>query len=142
MKLILSLENWTFLFMAWVIVLASSMGVVFIGEIMGQTPCVLCWYQRGFMFSLAVILGLATWRNDIGIWVYGVGLAALGWLFAAYHTLLFFKLIPEPIKPCAATGPSCSGNEMVIFGIPIPLLSVIVFTLIAVLLLALRRRTK
>lgn len=137
------LEDWALLFMAWAIALVSTLGVLFIGEVMGQEPCLLCWYQRVCMFPLAIIMGVAAWRNDAGIWLYALPLSVLGWFAAAYHTLLFLKIIPEPIKPCSVTGPSCSGEEMIIFGfIPIPLLSLAAFTLIAALLLAVRRKSK
>lgn len=135
--------SWALLFAAWAVALVSTLGVLFIGEVMGQEPCMLCWHQRVFMFPLAVILGLAAWRNDAGVWVYTLPLAALGWLVAVYHSLLYFKIIPAPITPCSETGPSCSGEGMALFGfLPIPLLSFAAFTLIAVLLLALRRSSK
>jgi len=53
----------TLLIAAWVLALAASLAVLFIGEILGQTPCHLCWFQRAFMFPLAVILGVAAWRS-------------------------------------------------------------------------------
>lgn len=34
------------------------------GEVMGMTPCLLCWYQRLFMFPLAFILGQAAFAED------------------------------------------------------------------------------
>lgn len=51
--------GWGFLFAAWVTSLLSTFGALFIGEVMGQTPCLLCWYQRAFMFPLTVILAVA-----------------------------------------------------------------------------------
>lgn len=136
-------KGWVLLYGAWLIALVSTLSALFIGEVMGQTPCVLCWFQRIFMFPLVIILGLAAWRGDMGIWRYGLPLAIAGWLIASFHTLLYFGVIPEPIKPCTATGPSCSGEEMMLFGfVPIPLLAVVSFTLIAVLLWASRERTK
>ena len=44
--------------LAWAVALASTLAVLFIGEVPGQMPCLLCWYQRAFMFPLAIILGL------------------------------------------------------------------------------------
>ena len=41
------------------ILTASALGALFIGEVMGQTPCVLCWYQRAFSFPLAIVLAVA-----------------------------------------------------------------------------------
>ena len=58
-----------------------------------------------------------------------------------YHSLLYVGLIPQEIKPCTATGPSCSGAEMTIFGgVPLPFLALGVFAAIIILLLYIRRR--
>jgi len=134
---------WLALCAAWLVALVSTLSALFIGEVMGQTPCVLCWFQRIFMFPLALILGLAAWRNDMSIWKYGLPLAVTGWLIAAYHTLLYFGVIPEPIKPCTATGPSCSGDGMMLWSfVPIPLLALVSFSLICALLRVSRERTK
>ena len=137
----LSPRNWLPLFAAWLIALVSTLSVLFIGEIMGQAPCLLCWYQRIFMFPLAIILGIALFREDTRIWFYALPLAALGWFISAYHTLLYFGIIPEPIKPCTIDGPSCTGAEMMIFYFsPLSLLSFVSFTLISGLLIAAGRR--
>jgi disulfide bond formation protein DsbB len=131
-----------FIFAAWLVALLSTLSALFIGEVMGQMPCVLCWYQRIFMFSLAIILGIAVWRNDAEIWIYTLALAIPGWLIAVYHGLLYSGVIPEPIKPCTDTGPSCSGKDMLIFSFPIPLLSIIAFTIIIGLSFLGYRRSK
>ncbi|TCM46134.1 disulfide bond formation protein DsbB [Rhizobium sp. PP-F2F-G48] len=132
---------WLPTFGAWVIALASTLGALFIGEVMGQAPCDLCWYQRAFMFPLAVVLAVAALRSDESAWRYAMPLAAIGWLIAASHNLLYFKLIPTAIKPCSQ-GPWCSGDGMLLFGsLPIPLLSLAAFTAIILLLFIVRRRT-
>ena len=119
--------------------LAATAGALFIGEIMGQVPCHLCWFQRVFMFPLAVILGIATFREDGGIWRYALPVAVIGWLIASFHSLLYAGILPEAIKPCAQ-GPSCSGADMTILGLPLPYLSLAAFTAIAVLLIPVSRR--
>ena len=58
-----SLQN-NALYLAWLVALASTLGALFIGEVLGQTPCVLCWFQRAFMFPLAIVLGLGLWWRD------------------------------------------------------------------------------
>jgi disulfide bond formation protein DsbB len=131
---------WERLFAAWIIALAATAGALFIGEVMGQAPCHLCWHQRVFMFPLAVILAVASFREDTGIWRYALPIAVLGGLVAAFHSLLYAGIIPEAIKPCAATGPSCSSAEMTILGLPLPYLSLAAFTAIAVLLIPASRR--
>jgi len=130
------------LFTAWLLALVSTLVVLFVGEVTGQEPCVLCWYQRAFMFPLAIMLAVATVRCDSDIWRYAVPLAAAGWLAALYHNLLYFAVIPEAIKPCG-TGPSCSGVDMTMMGVlPLPSLSLAAFTLLIILLLLLRRNAK
>jgi disulfide bond formation protein DsbB len=131
----------TFLFAAWFLALAASLSVLFIGEVLGQTPCHLCWLQRAFMFPLAVILGIAAWRSDLSIWRYAVPLAVIGGAIALYHWLLYAGVLPEPITPCTASGPSCTDDAMLILGLPIPALSFLTFGVISALLLQLRRIT-
>ncbi len=127
------------LFAAWFIALSASLAVLFIGEVLGQAPCNMCWFQRAFMFPLAVILGVAAWRADLSIWRYAAPLAVLGGTVALYHSLLYAGIVPAPIIPCTASGPSCTDDAMVILGLPIPLLSLLTFGAILVLLIQLRR---
>jgi disulfide bond formation protein DsbB len=129
------------LFAAWIIALTATLGALFIGEIMGQMPCTLCWRQRSFMFPLAVILAVASFCSDPGIWRYALPVVALGWLVAAFHTLLYAGIIPETIEPCGQ-GPSCSSADMAIFGgLPLPFVSLAAFTGIAIFLVLAHRRT-
>ncbi len=130
------------LFLAWLIALFSSLAVLFIGEVLGQAPCNLCWFQRAFMFPLAVILGVAAWRADHSVWRYAAPLAAVGGVIAVYHSLLYAGVVPAPILPCTAAGPSCTDDAMLVFGLPIPLLSALTFGTILMLLLQLRRISK
>lgn len=134
-------KAWLPTFGAWIIALASTLGALFIGEVMGQTPCDLCWHQRAFMFPLTVLLAIAAFRSDGRAWFYAAPLAAIGWMIAAFHNLVYFNIVSTAIKPCGQ-GPSCSGDGMVLFGtLPIPLLSLASFTAIILLLLIVRRRT-
>ncbi|MGV8838860.1 MAG: disulfide bond formation protein B [Bauldia sp.] len=128
-----SRESW--LFAAWIIAFAATMSALFIGEVLGQAPCTLCWFQRACMFPLAIILGIAAYRSDASAWRYGLPLALLGGAVALYHSLLYADVISEPPLPCQASGPSCSGAEMLIFGsVPIPYLALVAFVAIAVAL--------
>jgi disulfide bond formation protein DsbB len=118
---------------AWLIALFSSLAVLFIGEVLGQTPCLLCWYQRAFMFPLPIILGLGLWWNDPKVGRYGVALALGGGAIAAWHIGLYLDLIPQAIQPCTATGPSCTDDNQLVMGIPIPALALLAFTAIGIL---------
>lgn len=118
---------------AWIIALVSSFAVLFIGEVLGQAPCVLCWFQRAFMFPLAIILGLGFWWQDTRVGRYGIALALGGAALAFWHMGLYVGLIPEAIKPCTATGPSCTDNNQLVFGVPIPLMALAAFAAIGLL---------
>lgn len=120
---------------AWLIALVSTLGALFIGEVMGRTPCVLCWYQRIAMFPLALVLGVACYLSDLNVRRYALPLAIGGGAIALWHSLLFAGFISEAIQPCTQTGPSCSGENQVLFGyLPLPHLSLAAFSLISLLL--------
>ena len=119
--------------LAWTVALAASLAVLFIGEVLGQAPCDLCWFQRAFMFPLAIILGLGVWWQDRTVGRYGIALALAGAAVALWHFGLYVGFIPEQIRPCTATGPSCTDDNQRVLGVPIPLLSLLAFVLIAAL---------
>ena len=118
---------------AWIVALTSSLSVLYIGEVLGQAPCNLCWFQRAFMFPLAVVLGLGLWWQVDRVGRYGIALALGGAAVALWHMGLYTGILPEPIQPCTATGPSCTGDNQLFLGIPIPLLALVAFALIAFL---------
>nr|WP_090929448.1 disulfide bond formation protein B [Palleronia marisminoris] len=118
---------------AWLVALAATLSVLFIGEVLGQMPCLLCWYQRAFMFPLAIVLGLGLWWQDARVGRYGVALSLGGGAVALWHMGLYLGFIPEPIQPCTATGPSCTDENQLILEVPIPLLSLLAFTVTACL---------
>lgn len=118
---------------AWIVALISSLMVLYIGEVLGQAPCNLCWFQRAFMFPLVIILGLGLWWQDDRIGRYAIALSLGGTAFALWHVGLYTGVLPEPIQPCTATGPSCTDENQMFLSIPIPLMSLSAFLLIAIL---------
>jgi len=130
--------SWMLLFSAWLIAAVSTLTSLFFSEVMELTPCVLCWYQRIFMFPLAVILLVGLFPLDKKVVNYALPLAIIGLLFTVYHCLLFFGFIPANLQPCGQ-GISCSDDSMELFGfLPIPLLSLASFLMIITLLLKTR----
>ena len=130
------------MFLAWLIAVVATLGSLFFSEAMGLPPCVLCWYQRIFMFPLAVIFTMAFFPFDLGHIRYSLALGLGGWLVAAYHCLLYAGFIPENIQPCTQ-GVSCADRaSQQIAGLPIPLMSLAAFSLIIVLLFSARRGNK
>lgn len=134
----LDLARWRLLFGAWLVAAVSTAGSLFFSEVMDLVPCVLCWYQRIFIFPLAVILLAGLHPLDVRVVRYALPLAVIGLLFTLYHCLLFYGFIPENLRPCSQ-GVSCSDPTMELFGfLPIPLLSLASFSIIIVLLLKAR----
>lgn len=115
--------TWRLIFGAWVIAASATLGALFFGEVMKLPPCSLCWYQRIFMFPLALILPIGLFPLDRKVVRYALPLAVIGGMFAAFHLLLIAGVIPESIKPCSR-GVPCSEKVIEWFGfVTIPLLS-------------------
>ena len=133
--------EWLLLFAAWGVAAVATAGSLFFSYVMGFAPCVLCWYQRICLFPLVVILARGLFPLDPGVVRYALPVAALGWLVAAYHNLVYLGVVPESLQPCGR-GVSCSEELVEWFGfLSIPLLSLLGFTLLNVLLIVLSRRS-
>jgi disulfide bond formation protein DsbB len=123
---------------AWVMALVATLGSLYYSEVRLFLPCELCWYQRIFMYPQAVILGLALWRQDFGVWPYGLALSLIGGSISALHLLEqrfpdLFTLACKPPVPC--------GTEY-IPQFPIPLQALLAFLLIALSMALLSREAR
>jgi disulfide bond formation protein DsbB len=134
---------WTLVFGAWFIATLATLGALFMSEVMGFAPCVLCWWQRIFMFPLVLILALGLFPFDPKVLRYALPLAMIGLLVAGFHVLLTMGIIPETMAPCRQ-GIPCNTIQVEWFGfLTIPLLSFLTFlTLNGLLLAAYRSSTK
>lgn len=131
---------WAWLLAAWLVSVVATAGALFLGEVMGMAPCVLCWYQRIAMFPLALILGLACYADDRRGAVYALPLALAGVALAAYHCLLVAGYIPQGWVACSA-GVSCANQQLdILNGIQIPWLSLAAFVAVAVCLILYLRK--
>lgn len=135
-------RDWALLFAAWLVAAVATGGSLFFSHVMGFAPCVLCWYQRIFLFPLVVVLGVGLFPADRRVVRYALPLAGLGWLVAAYHNLVYAGVVPESLQPCAR-GVSCSEQHIALFGfLSIPMLSLLAFTALVSLLLVVHRRNR
>jgi disulfide bond formation protein DsbB len=66
----------------------AMLGSLWFSEVVGYRPCVLCWYQRIAMYSLAIVLVVASVRRDRNIVSYAMVLAGVGAAVSGYHWLL------------------------------------------------------
>ncbi|HKJ13317.1 disulfide bond formation protein B [Thermodesulfobacteriota bacterium] len=134
-------SSWNILFLCWLVSSVSAMGSLFFSYVMEFAPCVLCWYQRIFLFPLVIILAVGLFPIDKSVVKYALPLAIAGWLTAAYHNLLYAGIVPESIQPCSQ-GVSCTEEYIDLFGfLSIPMLSLLSFSTIIALLIILKMRT-
>ena len=134
-------SSWNILFFCWLVASVSATGSLFFSYVMEFAPCVLCWYQRIFLFPLVIILAVGLFPVDKSVVKYALPLAIAGWLTAAYHNLLYAGIIPESIQPCSQ-GVSCTEEYIDLFGfLSIPMLALLSFSTIITLLIILKMRT-
>ena len=127
------------LYAAWLISLFATVGSLFFSEVMDFVPCSMCWYQRIFMYPVAVLLTIGIFKGDGASAKYAFPLAAIGWLFAFYHNLLMWGIIPETAAPCRS-GIPCSTRYIDYFGfVTIPFLSLLAFSVLVALLFQRRK---
>ena len=80
-----SQKNETLLFVGWTSALLATAGSLFYSEVMGYTPCELCWIQRIFMYPLVIIYGVAIVKKNMDIAFSGIFLSGIGMLISLYH---------------------------------------------------------
>jgi disulfide bond formation protein DsbB len=129
-------KRWILVFGAWCVAASATLGALFMSEVMGFAPCVLCWWQRIFMFPLVLILALGMFPFDAKVLRYAMPLAMLGLGVAAFHVLLTLGIIPETLAPCRQ-GIPCKTIQIEWFGfVTIPMLSFLAFFALTTLLMA------
>jgi disulfide bond formation protein DsbB len=130
------------LLLAWIAAIIATLGSLYFSEVRHFIPCTLCWYQRIFMYPLAIILGIAIYRNDNSIYRYVLPLSIIGMVISGYHTVL--QKIPylQQFEMCT-TGVPCSKDYLNWLGfITIPLMAFIAFTVITICLVVLAQSKK
>ncbi|KKR76983.1 MAG: putative disulfide formation protein [Candidatus Levybacteria bacterium GW2011_GWA2_40_8] len=109
----------------------ATLGSLYFSEILKLPPCVLCWYQRIFMYPIAFISAIGIYKKDKNSVVYILALSLVGLTVAIYHNLLYYGILPESIQPCTL-GVSCTTRQLDLLGfISIPLMSLAAFVLIS-----------
>ena len=68
---------------AWI----AMCGSLFMSEVMGWVPCLLCWYQRVLMYPLTLILAVGLLRKDKGLYKYALVFSIPGACVSLFHYL-------------------------------------------------------
>lgn len=135
-------KNQFLLYGSWLVAITATLGSLYFSEIREYVPCELCWYQRILMYPLSIILGIATFKNDLNIKVYVLPLTIIGLSISIFHYLE--QKVPgfAEIKPCV-NGVPCNTQYINWLGfITIPFLAGTAFILITVAMILIRRQGK
>lgn len=126
------------LWIGFALTFIGSALTLFYSEILGFSPCPLCWWQRVFLYPQVVLFALALLKRDRGVALYSIVLSVLGSGVALYHHAL--QVLPAGSLPCPAEGAvSCAQRFIFEFGyITFPLMSASLFAFLIVLMLFVR----
>lgn len=119
---------------ALVVAVVATAGSLYLSEVVGFPPCRLCWIQRGAMYPLVPLLGLALVRGGTYLARLSLPLSTGGFSVAVYHAVI--QLQPSlDVVTCQADAP-CTSRWVAVFGfVSIPWLAGSAFVLVTVLLL-------
>lgn len=104
---------------------AAFLGSLLYSTGLGFEPCVLCWWQRVFLFPLVPLFLVAWWKGDRTVFQYAVPLALLAGIIALYQSYTLMGGIS--LLECTSAEGACSRLYVQEFGyITIPVMSLTV----------------
>ncbi len=120
--------------LAFVCSIGAVLGSLFYSQVIGFEPCVLCWWQRVFLFPLVIIFGVALKKKIVDVWAVALPLAGLAFVTALYQS--YANLSGNSIFACTKSGGTCDRLYVNAFGyITIPTMSLTVAVYILVIYL-------
>lgn len=117
---------------------ASITGSLIYSEIYNLPPCLLCWWQRIFVYPQALFFAVAWYRTEKGhiennIFFYTLPLAIIGTITSLYHVILQRGVISST-GACVLSEVSCTTIDVQIFGfITIPIMAFVIGLALTVL---------
>jgi disulfide bond formation protein DsbB len=123
------------LMLVFVLSLASVAGSLYLQYGASLPPCILCWWQRIFMYPIVLISGIAFFKgakfSEVADYV--LGLSVLGALVSLYQHLLQMMPTNPLLIPCDATG-DCAVRSVFEFGfVTLPWMAFTAFVAIALI---------
>ena len=113
------------LLIGFLISLGAIAGSLFYSEVLGYEACLLCWWQRVFLYPQLVLFAIALWKNERSVFAYSVVLSVFAGVIAAYQSYVYMG--GASLLPCTAAEGGCSKIYVKEFGyITIPMMSLTV----------------
>lgn len=118
------------LWLAFLVAAVATGGSLFFSEVAEFVPCELCWFQRIFMYPVAIVALLAAVANDHRVARYLLPLPILGSGVSVYHLLVENGLV-EQTSSCLVSAPGgCATRWIDELGyVTIPTLALTAFAL-------------
>ncbi|QGA80499.1 disulfide oxidoreductase [Candidatus Nanohalobium constans] len=112
--------------LSFALALIATSGSLYASNILGYTPCHLCWLQRIMMYPLVILFGVS-WLLDTDVVEYAVPMATIGGGIAGYHYAIQ-RIEQFSSAGCSITQVSCETEYTFYMGIvTIPLMAFTAF---------------
>ena len=122
--------------------MAALIGSLLYSNVAGFPPCELCWIQRIFMYSQALLSFMAMIRRDKRMVTYLFPMSILGGLVALYHSLTNWGY-GGSLLGCTSVGGECSRVYVLEYGyITIPFLALTTFAYLLLISVIYYKSTK
>jgi disulfide bond formation protein DsbB len=128
--------------LSFIVALLSMAGSLVYSNVIGFEPCMLCWWQRIFLYPLVVILGVALIRKDhlSAKWT-TLPLVITSAGISTYHYLVQRFLENGPACSVLGQSASCDGFYLFEFGyVTIPMMALVSAVLIMLLMTFVKRK--
>lgn len=117
-----------------VLALTATSGSLYMSNILGWTPCRLCWFQRIIIYPMVALTAVAILLEKEDIRDYVIPLALIGLPIAVYHALVQ-RYSQFHSSGCSILQVSCSTKYTFFFGyVTIPVMAATVLVAILVLM--------
>ncbi len=118
------------LWLAFVVTAVATGGSLFFSEVAHFVPCELCWFQRIFMYPLAIVTLLAAIANDHRVARYLLPLPAIGAGISVYHILVEERVVGQSTACLISAPGGCAVKWIDELGyVTIPVLALTGFVL-------------
>lgn len=120
--------------LALLVTLVASSGSLYMSNVLGWTPCRLCWFQRILIYPMVFLLGVALFLEKDDVEDYLVPLAMIGIPVSTYHYIIQ-RVEQFHSAGCSVLAVSCSTEYTFYFGyITIPMMALTALTAVLVLM--------
>jgi len=118
------------LWLAFAVTAVATGGSLFFSEVANFVPCELCWFQRIFMYPLAIVTLLAAIANDHRVARYLLPLPVIGAGISVYHILVEERVVGQTTACLISAPGGCAVKWIDEFGyVTIPVLALTAFVL-------------